>query len=244
MLRIIWVYLNALLYVLIHIIPIRRRYRHPERYSINDRYKRCKRLCDLIARRTGCSFTVIGTENIPKDQPVLYVANHASMLDPYLVGATSPYQMGAVIAGDDGYENIPIIAPLLKSVGSVFVDRENPREAIVAIKEAVENVKKGHSMLLFPEGEITHYLAPGEVIAPFQTGGLKIATKGKIPIIPVAISGTAKAYPKRAVIGPLRKGKITMRYLEPYTKHLEEDIRINEVAQELRELMLPHVNQE
>lgn len=237
MLRLIWVYLNALTYVLFHIVPIRRRYKHPERYSYEERFKHIKRVCMIIVKRTGAKVEVFGQENFLPNQPILYVANHASMIDPYFVGYAALYPMGAVIAGDDGYEKIPILAPWFRSIGSVFVDRENPREGIKAINEAIENVKNGHSIILFAEGEITRFVDPEAVVAPFHTGGLRIATKAQVPIIPIAISGTTSVFNRRSVIGRIRKGHVKIKILPAYTKHLESDLSPKDIASELHDLI-------
>jgi len=179
--------------------------------------------------------TVVGRQHLLPDQPVLYVANHASMIDPYFVSHAVIYQLGAVIAGDDGYEKIPVLAPWFESIGSVYVNRKNPREAIKGINQAIKNVKDGHSLVLFPEGEITSYLAPGETVAPFQTGGLKIATKGQIPIIPIAIEGTSSIFKARSIVGRLKKGEINITILPPYTDHLTSDVPVYEIAATLRQ---------
>jgi 1-acyl-sn-glycerol-3-phosphate acyltransferase len=244
MLRLIWVYSSAVFYVIFHIVPIRRRYKHPERYSIEERFKHIKKTCEIIVKRTGADLTVLGREHLIPDQPVLYIANHASMIDPYFVSVAVVHQLGAVIAGDDGYEKIPVLAPWFRSIGSVFVDRKNPREGIKAINQAIKNVKSGHSLILFPEGEITRFVAPDETVAPFHTGGLKIATKAGVPIIPIAISGTPKVFKARSVIGRIKKAKVTMTILEPYTKHINGSLPIGELAEELRQLIIEKVEEQ
>lgn len=241
MIRIIWVYLNAFLYIIFHLFKIRKHYKFPERFSHEERFSIVKKTAMLVAKRSGCPVHVLGKENL-LDEPVLYVANHPSMMDPYFCGVGIENPTGAVIAGDEGYENIPIIAPWLRSIGSVFIDRENPRQALKGINKGVQNVKRGHSLLLFPEGEITRYVDPNVKVAPFQTGGLKIATKAKVPIIPIAISGTEKVYPRRSVLGPIRKHPVTIRFLKPYTKHLESSITVREMAEELRQLITDNVD--
>ncbi len=233
MLRILWVYINALLYVLFHIIPIRKRYKHPENYSIDDRFKYMQKICDLIVKRSGSKVIVEGRENLLEEN-VLYVSNHPSMIDPYFVGYAIRKQLGAVIAGDLWFDSIPIVSPWFKSIGSIFVDRKNAREGIKAINKGVENIKKGHSLILFPEGEITGIITK-EPVADYQTGGLKLATKAKVPIIPIVIAGTERIYTAHEVFGKLKKGTVVLRILPPYVKHLKEETDVKEIAATLRQ---------
>ena len=149
--RILWVYLNVFIYVLFHIEPIKKRYKKPEKYSIEERFKYIGRVCDIIIKKSGSKVIVLGKENL-NNEAVLYTSNHPCMIDPYFVGYAVDKQMGAVIAGDLWFDRIPVLAPWFKSIGCVFVDRKNPREAIKGIKAGVNNIKKGHSLLLFPEG--------------------------------------------------------------------------------------------
>lgn len=232
--RILWVYFNVFLYILFHIIPIRRRYNHHEKYSIDERFKYMGKVCNLIVKKTGIKVIVEGREYLT-DQAVLYTANHPSMIDPYFVSYAVERQLGAVIAGDLWFDRIPVIAPWLKSLGSVFVDRKNSREGIKGINQAVENVKDGHSLVIFPEGEITKFITENSV-GKYNSGGLKIATKAKVPIIPVAIIGTDKSYSAHEVIGKLTKGTVVIKILPPYVKHLTDDVSVYTVAEEIQVL--------
>ena len=231
--RILWVYLNVLIYVLFHIVPIRKRYKKPEKYSIEERFKYIGRVCDIIIKKSGSKVIVLGKENL-NNEAVLYTSNHPSMIDPYFVGYAVDKQMGAVIAGDLWFDRIPVLAPWFKSIGCVFVDRKNPREAIKGIKAGVNNIKKGHSLLLFPEGEITN-IVTDDVVADFHTGGLKLALKARVPIVPLVIVGTENIYKAHEVIGKLTKGTVIVKILEPYTKHLYENISVNDIAHFLKE---------
>lgn len=235
MIRIIWVYLNVLFYVLFNFISIRKRYKHPEKYSIDERHKYILKLCNIVVKKSGLKVIIEGRENIP-DEPVLYASNHSSMIDPYFVGHAINKQLGAVIAGDLWFERVPVIAPWFKSIGCVFVDRKNPRKGIKGINQAIENMKKGHSMLLFPEGEITKIISH-ESVGPFHTGGMKIALKAKKPIIPMAIIGSEKVYEAHEVFGKLKKGTIIIKILKPYTKHLTDNIDVKVVTDEVKKLI-------
>ncbi len=234
MLRILWVYINAFFYVLFHIIPIRRRYKHPEKYSIEEKFKYIGRLCRLIVKKSGSKVIVEGRENLT-DGAVVYTANHPSMIDPYFVSYAVKKQLGAVIAGDLWFEKIPVITPWFKSFGCVFVNRKNPREGVKGINRGIKSLEKGHSLLLFPEGEITKIITD-DIVAKYQTGGLRMAIKAQVPIVPIVLMGTEKIYTAHEVIGKLKKGTIVIKILKPYVKHLTHDIKVQDIAKELQNL--------
>lgn len=68
----------------------------------------------------------------------------------------------------------------------VFMDRENPRAALKAIKEGIEIVKSGHPLVIFPEGTRS---VDGKM-GTFKPGSFKLAMKADAWIVPVTISGT------------------------------------------------------
>lgn len=235
MLRILWTYINAFFYVFIHFFAIRKRYKNPDEFSIEEKFKYAGKLSKLIVKKMGVKVIVEGKDNL-LDGPVLYVSNHPSMIDPYFISYAVDRQLAAIIAGELWFDKVPILTPWFKSFGCVYVDRLNPRKGLEGIKKAIDNIKKGHSLLIFPEGEITNYVS-NDSLAPFKSGGLKIATKPKMPIIPVVIVGTNKVYTAHKVIGKLNKGNVIIKILDPYTKHITEDLRAQDVSEDLYNLM-------
>lgn len=86
-------------------------------------------------------------------------------------------------------EKIKAISGWMKEIHCVFMDRSNVRESIKAINEGVENLKNGHSMVIFPEGT----RSKGPSLGEFKKGSMKLAIKAEVPIVPIAIDGTYKA---------------------------------------------------
>lgn len=143
---------------------------------------------------TGSHVTVIGKENLSKNQAVLYVANHRSYFD-ILVGYSSVLSLTGFIAKKE-MEKIPLLAQWMLFVNCLFIDRANIREGLKTILEGIEKVKKGVSIWIFPEGTRSTSDDPAGLL-PFKEGSLKIAEKSKCPIIPVAIMGTDAIFEKQ-----------------------------------------------
>jgi len=85
-------------------------------------------------------------------------------------------------------KKVPVISYWMKELGCVFLDRENGREGLKAILQAIEIIKSGRSMLIFPEGTRNRDKGVGD----FKKGSLKLAVKANVPVIPITVNGTYK----------------------------------------------------
>lgn len=132
----------------------------------------------------GAKFRVKGRENLPaKGSKICYVANHQSMMDiPALFGSGL---WGGIIAKKE-LRKVPGLNILMKELGCVYIDRKDIRQSLKAILKGVDNLNSGLAMAIYPEGTRSK---TGE-IAEFKAGALKMATKAKAIIVPVAIKNT------------------------------------------------------
>lgn len=161
---------------------------------------RWKYASDLIALRmvqytfkfmlwiAGTKQMVIGEENVPKDQPVLYVPNHKSYFDILLIYSRVPGLTGFV--AKDSMEKAYLLRDWMRKLHCLFLNRDNPREGLKTILQGIENVKNGISMCIFPEGTRNK----GDEMMAFKEGSLKIAEKTGCLIIPVAITNTPEIF--------------------------------------------------
>ena len=170
---------------------------------------------------TGARVTVIGEENVPKDQAVLYVANHRSYFDILAGYTTVPTLLGFVAKKE--MEKIPLLRTWMVNVNCLFLDRKNIKEGLKMILQGIEKVKNGVSIWIFPEGTRN----PNEDITellPFKEGSLKIAEKSGCPVVPVAMTGTAEVLEKHFPF--ITPSHITIYYGKPfYVKELEAEDR-------------------
>ena len=140
-----------------------------------------KGLCDSI----GLEYDVEGYENLPDEGPVVFMPNHQGYADVILLCAVlDKFQFGFV--AKDKLNKVPLYGKWIHLIHSVLINRGNPREGLKAIAEGVSNLKKGYSMLIFPEGTRSQSGEMGE----FKQGAMKLATKAKVPIIPISLDGT------------------------------------------------------
>mgnify|MGYP005842677077 CR=1 FL=1 len=140
----------------------------------------------VMVNLTGSKIQVKGEANIPRDQAVLFVSNHQANFDiPLLLGyIDKPKGFIAKVE----LTKLPIVSMWMKRINCVFIDRKNVRQSLQAINEGVEILRRGYSLVIFPEGTRSRSNQLGE----FKKGSLKLALKAGVPIIPVTINGSYK----------------------------------------------------
>lgn len=148
---------------------------------------------------------VRGQENIPDSGGAIIAANHASYLDPPIVGGSIRRQVRYMAAEE--LFRVPVFGPLIRSVGSFPVKRgEDDRSAL---REAVRQLKRGHLLLVFPEGTRSFDGELGEG----KAGIGFIALHAGVPVIPAFVRGAHEALPRgRWWVKPVR---VTVRFGPP-----------------------------
>ena len=86
--------------------------------------------------------------------------------------------------------HVPVISRWMKLMQCTFLDRKNPRKSVEAMMQAVQTVKKGYSLVFFPEGQ----RSKGCPIQQFKPGSFKLAFRAVVSIIPVTIIDSYKLY--------------------------------------------------
>ena len=104
----------------------------------------------LMLRVTGVKLTVIGEENVPKDQPVLYIGNHRSYFDILLTYSRCPIRTGYIAKKE--MKKWPVLSIWMKYLHCLFLDRNDIKQGLRTILTAIEKIKSGISICIFPEG--------------------------------------------------------------------------------------------
>lgn len=138
----------------------------------------------LLIRLSGCSLTMMGSENLTKATPVIYIANHASYIDAIITLAVLP--VGTRLIGKKELLSTPIIRGLMSKLDYLVVDRLDLSKGLEDAKQIEQSLKAGKSILIFPEG--TFGYASG--LRPFRLGAFKISAETHVPLCPLALQGT------------------------------------------------------
>lgn len=130
---------------------------------------------------------IIGEENIIKDRPCLFVSNHQSNFD---IAVILRYLGTPIIfIAKNSLTKIPILSRLMKNMSTLFIDRNDIKASAKVMLKAMDYVKEGHSIFVYPEG--TRGDSPE--MSEFPSTAIKIATKTGVPICPITMSGTYDA---------------------------------------------------
>ncbi|MCI7814438.1 MAG: lysophospholipid acyltransferase family protein [Lachnospiraceae bacterium] len=174
----------------------------------------------LILFAAGTKVTVIGEENVPKDQPVLYIGNHNSYFDIVITYARCPDLTGYI--AKDSMEKIPLLSNWMKRLYCLFLNRTDIKEGLKTIVTAIDQVKNGISMCIFPEG--TRNKENHLELMPFKEGSMKIAEKTGCPIIPMSLNNTADIFEDH--FPWIKATHVTLEYGKPiYPKELSREDR-------------------
>lgn len=173
----------------------------------------------LMLKVAGVKLTIIGEENIP-DEPVLYIGNHRSYFDILLTYSRCKRRTGYIAKKEMlGY---PLLRDWMKRLYCLFLDREDPRQGLKTILQAIEYVKQGISICIFPEG--TRNTGEELSMLPFHAGSFKIAEKGKCPIVPISLNNTAEIFENH--FPQIKKTHVILEYGKPiYTDELDKETK-------------------
>ena len=159
----------------------------------------------------GIKLTVKGEENIPKDQAVLYIGNHRSFFDIVITYARCPGLTGYI--AKDGVNKVPILGIWMRRLYCLFLDRHDLKQGLKVILTAIDYVKSGISICIFPEGTRNKDKEHPNSLLPFKEGSFKIAQKTGCPIIPMALTGTADVLENH--FPWVRSTEVTLTYGKP-----------------------------
>ncbi|NER60651.1 1-acyl-sn-glycerol-3-phosphate acyltransferase [Pseudomonas sp. MAFF212428] len=141
-----------------------------------------------VNRIFGVQVVAAGFDAIAPGRPYIYVANHQSNHDAFIVAQVLP--PGTVIVAKQSLRWLPLVGQLYWLTGSLFIDRSNPRASIKSLRTIARQVTQHNtSIWVFPEGTRN----PGQGVLPFKSGAFRIAREMGIGIIPVTISCTVRA---------------------------------------------------
>jgi 1-acyl-sn-glycerol-3-phosphate acyltransferase len=184
----------------------------------------------LLLRLYSMPVTVTGIERLDLSRPRIYAANHLSALDIPLVYRYLPFQF-RIIAHRLVFR-VPLVGWHLRAAGQLMIDPDSVALSRKALREAVETLRRGLPMVIFPEGE----RSPTGQMQPFRRGAFYVAVEAQADVVPIAISGTYRAFPigsahmrpgpLQLIIGdPIPVAGYTRRDLDALAKRTQAAVR-------------------
>lgn len=138
----------------------------------------------VLMKIAGVKLTVTGKENVPKNEPVIFIANHCSHLDIGCLCAALPVNLHFM--GKKELIFTPVVGWYMFVAGHIFIDRSNKKKAILSISKAAKKIAEGKSVVIFPEGTRSKTGKLGTI----KKGAFHLALQANVKIVPVTINGT------------------------------------------------------
>ena len=175
--------------------------------------------------KIGLRLNVEGTENIPKDGPLVIASNHLSLLDPPVIGVAATRKVH-FMAKQELF--VPILGDIYKALGAFPVRRGGADRA--AIKHGIDILEDNKVLAIFPEGTRSKTGKLGKA----EPGALMMASKAMATIVPCCVMGTD--YRRQGRIWP----KVTVRFGKPI--YFPADAVVNkEFLHEMTENLMQHI---
>ena len=176
----------------------------------------------LILWASGVKVKIRGLERIAPGRPYIFMANHLSAYDIFVLLSELPVQFRWLAKAE--LFRIPVLGWAMGTAGYISLDRSEPKKAYRSMEEAARRIREGTSVVIFPEGT----RSKDGRLQPFLKGGFTLAVKSQVPIVPISISGTWEIMPPQS--RKVRKGDVEVVVGEPietkgYTMKEREELR-------------------
>jgi 1-acyl-sn-glycerol-3-phosphate acyltransferase len=158
-------------------------------------------------RIAGVRWKVTGNEQLDPSQNYIFMSNHVSNLDPPLLIPLLPHRVTIMVKKE--LFRLPILGRAMRMADCVPIDRHNREAAIASVREAEAIIRRGHHMVVYPEG--TRSL-DGRLL-PFKKGPFYMAMETGVPVVPITLIGTETLLPKGKFF--VKPGKVEVVFHPP-----------------------------
>ncbi|MCM1542182.1 MAG: 1-acyl-sn-glycerol-3-phosphate acyltransferase [Blautia sp.] len=207
MLRLCYVVVISLPFVMYYICKARYIERHEGSFSEERRYKMARKCISIMMRNGRIRTESTGQEHLPEEGGYVMYSNHQGKFDTLGIMISHPKPCTIVI--DAGRSTLPITNSFIDLVHGQRLDKTDMKSQLKTILEIAEEVKNGRRYIIFPEGGYER--DKKNDLQDFLPGSFKCATKSKAPIVPVAIIDSYKPFGMNS----LRKVKTQVHFLAP-----------------------------
>lgn len=193
-----------------------------------------KNWADRVLESAGVTVSVTGDNSVNR-RPVLFVSNHEGNFDIPVLMSSIQQPFGFVSKVE--VKKIPFLDRWMQLLNCIYLDRSDRRSSLQMIKDGVQSLKDGHSVLIFPEG----HRSKGQGLQEFKAGSLKLAKSAGVDIVPIAISGTSKImeqYDSKKMV----PGHVRVHILEPISADIFQTHSLQEVSEIIKLKIAEHID--
>ena len=222
MLRYYYAILISIPLIIYYVVKIRLMMRHPDDYSEKYRYGVARNMVKYTMRNARIITKCFGTENLPKEGGYLMYPNHQGKFDA--LGIVNGHDEPCSIVMDLKRSKMILTNEFIDVLDGIRIDKDNLREQLKSIRKMADEVKNGRRFIIFPEGG---YNRNGNNLQEFLPGAFKAAHWSKVPVVPVAVVDSYKAFD----FNSLRRVTARIYFLEPIYYEEYTDMSTKELAE-------------
>lgn len=217
MLRFIWTYTVTFFYILTL-----------KRKLGPDFFKNAEqgiRVADMAIEAAGYTVKIIGDENIPSENGVLYISNHQSFFDIFASIHILRKQLGFIAKAQ--LRNFFYVGHYVEKMGGVLIDRDDVRSQVEVISQLTKILKSGYNVFIFPEGTRSR---DGK-LAEFKSGSFRTALKSRCRIVPLTF------FNNHEVAANTGDTVIKVKIDPPVTADIYEKMNTSEISEYVKNII-------
>lgn len=203
--------------------------------TVRLRWRLVRTTARLLTVFTGIQVRTEGAHHLPRDRPVVVVANHASHVDPLVLALL--LEEPPVFAAVADLADDPLRRLLLRRMHVHLVGRGDRARGVADADALTDAVRAGRTVVFFPEGR----RSPALGLEPFRTGAFLVAARSGVPVVPVGIRGTRALLPVGRHLP--RRSRVTLTVSPPVTTRRSGWQGAVELRREARRQILHHCDE-
>lgn len=199
----------------------------PDIYTEQDGYDQVRHVVSLMQKTGHIKTKGYGMENLPREGGYVLYPNHQGKYDAYGIVAVHEKPLSVVMDREMSY--FALVSDIVDVLRGKRMDIHDARQGLKIIREVAAEVAAGRRYIIFPEGGYTD--DKKNTLWDFKPGSFKAATKAGVPIVPVVLVDSYKAYNSRQIT-PV---KTQVHFLEPLTCEQYRELNTTQIAAIVKE---------
>lgn len=198
--------------------------------DFETRFRCLQKNCRNLLAVMGIELEIEVSPEIDLNETYYLVSNHQGTFDPILIMASSPFAHSFISKSEN--LKVPVVKTWGRLIEFITFDRTNFEQNVAMLRQATRTLKKGRSLLIFPEGTRSR----GKDLLPFKEKALSPAYFAKRGIVPLSLKN-AYALDKFG----FKRNQITLTYHEPIGYSKLRELSYMEAAEVLRKIIISAV---
>ena len=198
--------------------------KHPEKYPMDIRYKKVRKLLNDLSKSFNVEYHVEGLENIP-EETCCFISNHLSAFDP--LSLICVMDKPCTFVAKKELKGKPFVSKIIEGMGGLFIDRQDLKQSLKVMMKVEEDLKhqKEKNWIIYPEGTRNKDVMAN--LRMFHHGTFRPAVKAGVPIVPVATFGTFRVLKGKP---NFKKYPVFIKFLKPIYPEDYKDMNTMDIA--------------